>query len=117
MKKATTRALAAPTKTMAPAPEEGAFAEVVDLIRAARGRALQAVNTEMVDLYWRLSEYLHHKIAADGWAKGTVVRLAAYIAQREPGRAASRRRTCGACGSSSRPMVTKTLARQGSQHC
>ena len=85
MKKATTRALTAPTKATAPTPEEGAFAEVVNLIRAARGRALQAVNTEMVDLYWRLSEYLHHKIAADGWAKGTVVRLAAYISQRESG--------------------------------
>ena len=59
---------------------------MVSLIRAARGRALQAANTEMVGLYWRLGEYLHHKIEADGWAKGTVVKLAAYIALREPGR-------------------------------
>ena len=48
-------------------------------------QALQAVNTELIDLYWRIGEYLHHKIEADGWAKGTVVQLAAYIAQREPG--------------------------------
>ena len=85
MKKASVHALAAPIKALAPTPEEGAFAEVVDLIRAARGRALQAVNTEMVDLYWQLGQYLHHKIAADGWAKSTVVQLAAYIAHREPG--------------------------------
>ena len=82
---APTRAVAAPTKTTALTPEEGAFAEVVSLIRAARGRALQAVNTEMVDLYWRLGQYLHDKIQADGWAKSTVVRLAAYIAHRDPG--------------------------------
>ena len=69
----------------ADAPVEAAFAEVVGLIQAARGRALQAVNTELIDLYWRIGDYLHHRIEADGWAKGTVVQLAAYVAQREPG--------------------------------
>ena len=68
------------------APEEAAFAEVVGFIQTARGRSLLAVNTEVIDLYWRIGDYLHHKIEADGWAKGTVVQLAAYIARREPGR-------------------------------
>lgn len=67
-------------------PVEAAFGEVVSLIRAARQRAAQVVNTEVIDLYWRIGQYLHHKIEADGWAKGTVVQLAAYIAQREPGK-------------------------------
>lgn len=69
----------------ATAPVDAAFDEVVSLIHAARQRAVQAVNAELVDLYWRIGAYLHHKIEADGWAKGTVVQLAAYIAQREPG--------------------------------
>ena len=68
-----------------PAPMEPAFAEVVTLIHTSRQQALRAVNTALIDLYWRIGEYLHHKIEADGWAKGTVVHLAAYIAQREPG--------------------------------
>lgn len=67
-------------------PIEAAFGEVVNLIRAARQSAAQVVNTEVIDLYWRIGQYLHHKIEADGWAKGTVVKLAAYIAQREPGK-------------------------------
>ena len=67
-------------------PVEAAFGEVVKLIRAARQHAAQVVNTEVIDLYWRIGQYLHHKIEADGWAKGTVVQLAAYVAQREPGR-------------------------------
>ena len=46
---------------------------------------MRAVNTELIDLYWLIGEYLHHKIEADGWANGTVVQLAGYIAQREPG--------------------------------
>jgi len=65
---------------------ELAFAEVVSLIRAARQRAVHVVNTEVIALYWHIGQYLHHKIEADGWAKGTVVQLAAYIAQREPGK-------------------------------
>jgi predicted nuclease of restriction endonuclease-like (RecB) superfamily len=67
-------------------PVEAAFSEVVNLIRAARQRADQVVNTEVIDLYWHIGQYLHHKIEADGWAKGTVVQLAAFIAQREPGK-------------------------------
>ena len=67
-------------------PVKAAFSEVVSLIRAARQRAAQVVNTEVIDLYWRIGQYLHHKIEADGWAKGTVVQSATYIAQREPGK-------------------------------
>ena len=66
--------------------DETAFAEVVGLIRAARQRSAQAVNTVVVDLYWHIGQYLHHTIEADGWAKGTVVQLAAYVARREPGK-------------------------------
>jgi len=72
-------------KATAVAPVEGAFDEIVELIRAARQQAVRAVNTELIELCWRIGDYLHRKIESDGWAKGTVVQLAAYIAQREPG--------------------------------
>ena len=65
---------------------EAAFGEVLGLIRSARQRAAKAANAELIDLYCRIGQYLHHRIEADGWAKGTVVQLAAYIATREPGR-------------------------------
>ena len=65
---------------------EAAFGEVLGLIRSARQRVAKAANAEVIDLYWRIGQYLHHRIEADGWAKGTVVQLAAYIATREPGR-------------------------------
>jgi len=84
MKKPTKRPTPAAVNA-ATAPVNAAFDEVVSLIHAARQRAAQAVNTELIDLYWRIGAYLHHKIDADGWAKGTVVRLATYIARREPG--------------------------------
>ena len=86
-KKPSTDSMIAPAvlAVTAPVPVEPAFVDVVNLIHAARQRAYQAVNTELIDLYWSIGKYLHHKIEADGWAKGTVVQLAQYIAQREPG--------------------------------
>jgi len=65
---------------------EKAFGEVVELIQSARQRVVRAANAEVVELYWRIGQYLHRRVEADGWAKGTVEQLAAYIAQREPGR-------------------------------
>jgi DUF1016 N-terminal domain len=68
-----------------PSADTRAFDDVVTLIRSARQRAERAVNTGVIDLYWHIGRYLHRKIEADGWAKGTVARLAAHIALREPG--------------------------------
>jgi predicted nuclease of restriction endonuclease-like (RecB) superfamily len=55
------------------------------LIRLARQRAAQTVNTELIELYWRIGDYLDRRIESDGWAEGTVVRLSAHIARSEPG--------------------------------
>jgi predicted nuclease of restriction endonuclease-like (RecB) superfamily len=79
------RARTAPAAVISRFPDEDAFAEIVGLIQTARQRSWQAVNTELIDLYWRIGEYLHQKIESDGWGRGTVVQLAAYIARREPG--------------------------------
>lgn len=84
-KRAAPKAKAAPSRGRLASPVEDDFAEIVNLIETARERSLQAVNTELIDLYWRIGEYLHGKIKADGWSKGTVVQLAAYIARHEPG--------------------------------
>jgi len=64
---------------------ESSFAEVVDLIQQARQRAFYVVNTELIDLYWQVGAYVSHRIAEDGWGKGTVAALASYIQKRQPG--------------------------------
>jgi predicted nuclease of restriction endonuclease-like (RecB) superfamily len=61
------------------------FGEVLALIEAARGRAYQAVNTELVGLYWDLGEYISKKIASAEWGDGVVDELAATIARHYPG--------------------------------
>lgn len=54
-------------------------------IDAARGRAYQAVNTELVSLYWQLGEYISKKIASAEWGDSVVDELAATIARQYPG--------------------------------
>lgn len=69
------------------APErglEGDFARVLGLIDAARGRAVAAVNTELIELYWAIGEHISGRIAGDGWGLGTVRALAEYIQRRLP---------------------------------
>lgn len=63
----------------------GKFDEVLSLIAAARQRAYQAVNTELVGLYWELGGYISRKIACAEWGDGVVDELAATIAREYPG--------------------------------
>ncbi len=81
----TAKALA-PRPTRAVVVESDArFTEVVELIAAARSRAYQAVNAELVSLYWQLGEYISRKIASAEWGDGVVEELAASLARRFPG--------------------------------
>lgn len=57
------------------APEEQGFAEIVRLIDACQGRALQAVNTALIDLYWQVGESISRRLATAEWGEGTVDRL------------------------------------------
>jgi predicted nuclease of restriction endonuclease-like (RecB) superfamily len=64
---------------------ETTFAEVVNLIQAARHKAFQAVNTTLIDLYWHVGEYISRKIENAEWGDGVVEQLAAYLARTQPG--------------------------------
>lgn len=61
------------------------FDEVLSLIERARGRAYQAVNSELVGLYWQLGEYLSRKLESAEWGDGVVEELSREIARRYPG--------------------------------
>lgn len=85
--KAPTRkaAAAAPVQAVAPAPLEAEFGEIVGLIQQARQRAYQAVNTELVGLYWRIGATISAKLAAAEWGEGVVESLARHLARVLPG--------------------------------
>jgi len=60
------------------------FADIAHLIADARQRAVQAVNTTLIDLYWQIGERISRKIAAAEWGDGVVEQLARYLAQTQP---------------------------------
>ncbi len=60
------------------------FSHITRLIAEAKERAYQAVNRELVALYWNIGEYLHQQVSTQAWGKAVVKDLAAFIAQSEP---------------------------------
>ncbi|AZC50117.1 hypothetical protein C4K35_2534 [Pseudomonas chlororaphis subsp. piscium] len=64
---------------------DAAFNEVAHMITAARQRAVCAVNTELVELYWQVGAYISRKIQAAEWGDGVVQQLADYLARQQPG--------------------------------
>jgi predicted nuclease of restriction endonuclease-like (RecB) superfamily len=65
--------------------DEVAFSEVVRLIAASREKAIQAVNTALIDLYWKVGATISRKMEAAEWGDGVVDRLAQFIERTEPG--------------------------------
>lgn len=65
--------------------QDTGFADIAQLITAARQRAVQAVNTALIELYWQIGERISRKIAAAQWGDGVVQQLAQYLAQTHPG--------------------------------
>lgn len=63
---------------------EKSFEEVVDLIRQARQRTWQAVNTALVELYWQAGEHISRKVDEAAWGEGVIDDLARYISERHP---------------------------------
>jgi hypothetical protein len=84
-KKLESKRSSSPVQPASRAVRERAFDEVLALIDAAKRRAYQAVNTELVALYWRVGEYISKKIARAEWGDGVVEQLAAAIARQHPG--------------------------------
>jgi predicted nuclease of restriction endonuclease-like (RecB) superfamily len=60
------------------------FAEVVQLISAARQHAYQAVNTTLIELYWQVGAYISNKVKAAEWGDGVITQLAQHLAVTQP---------------------------------
>jgi predicted nuclease of restriction endonuclease-like (RecB) superfamily len=70
---------------MSHAPQAADFSDIAQLITQAKQRALQAVNTTLIELYWTIGQRISRKIAAAEWGEGVVAQLARYLAQTQPG--------------------------------
>ncbi|MBI2136348.1 hypothetical protein HYU06_04710 [Candidatus Woesearchaeota archaeon] len=63
---------------------EKQFIEVIELIKKAKYNALKTVNTELINLYWRIGEYINKKLYTSEWGESVVGQLADYIKKSRP---------------------------------
>jgi len=61
------------------------FIDVLKMIKISRDTALRSVNTELINLYWNIGEYIDEKIEKSNWGKSVVEQLSQYIFKMEPG--------------------------------
>jgi predicted nuclease of restriction endonuclease-like (RecB) superfamily len=71
-------------RTQAALPTQADLDTVLGLIEAARTRAVVAVNTALIDLYWSIGQHISRQIAEEGWGQRTVEVLAEYIRRKQP---------------------------------
>lgn len=60
------------------------FTDVIQLIKQSRSKAIAAVNTEMINLYWNIGQYIHNRIETAEWGKSVVKELADFLQKSEP---------------------------------
>ncbi|MCW2259633.1 putative nuclease of restriction endonuclease-like (RecB) superfamily [Sphingobacterium sp. JUb78] len=63
---------------------EQRFTDVIQLIKQSRSKAIKAVNTELINLYWNIGEYISRRIETTEWGQSVVKELAQYIQRTEP---------------------------------
>ncbi|MDD4964854.1 MAG: PDDEXK nuclease domain-containing protein [Gallionella sp.] len=61
------------------------FATITQLIAAAKQRAVQSVNTTLIELYWQVGQTISRKIAQAEWGDSVVAQLAQHLAHTQPG--------------------------------
>jgi predicted nuclease of restriction endonuclease-like (RecB) superfamily len=60
------------------------FTDIIQLIKQSRTKAIKAVNTELIDLYWNIGEYIHKRVESAEWGQSVVKELAEYLQRNEP---------------------------------
>lgn len=60
------------------------FTDIIELIKRSRTNAIKAVNSELIDLYWNIGEYISKKVELSEWGQSVVKELSLYIKTNEP---------------------------------
>lgn len=60
------------------------FVDIVQLIKRARTNAIKSVNTELINLYWNIGEYISKRVESAEWGESVVKELAEYLQYNEP---------------------------------
>jgi predicted nuclease of restriction endonuclease-like (RecB) superfamily len=58
--------------------------EILSTIQNSKQKALQQVNSTLIELYWNIGKYISTKTIKENWGKSVVKELAKFIEQKEP---------------------------------
>ena len=65
-------------------PANNDFGTVISIIENAKGRALKAVNAELINMYWEVGEYLSKLCAESSFGDKVIDEVADYISEANP---------------------------------
>jgi predicted nuclease of restriction endonuclease-like (RecB) superfamily len=65
-------------------PVQEQFDHILSLIKNARNKALQAVNSEQIVLYWTVGQFVQQKLDAAEWGESTVLKLSIFLQSKDP---------------------------------
>ncbi|MCX6309980.1 MAG: PDDEXK nuclease domain-containing protein [Bacteroidia bacterium] len=60
------------------------FSQIVQIIHSARVRSLSVANSELVNVYWQIGNYISIRLESALWGEGAVKQLAQYIQKNHP---------------------------------
>jgi predicted nuclease of restriction endonuclease-like (RecB) superfamily len=60
------------------------FSQIISLIKQTRINTLKIVNSELINLYWNIGQYINLKIEQSNWGQSIVKELAEHIQNTEP---------------------------------
>ena len=63
---------------------ENGFECIISIIENAKHRAMKAVNTELINMYWEVGEYLSSLCAESSFGDKVIDEVASYIAENNP---------------------------------
>lgn len=63
---------------------ENDFERLIEIIENAKQRAMKAVNTELIDMYWQIGMYISEKTSSEKWGKSVVQEFSVYLQNRYP---------------------------------
>jgi len=55
------------------------FNEIISIIDNARENAFRAVNQELINMYWKIGEYVSRRVSESGWGKSIVKDFSDFI--------------------------------------
>jgi predicted nuclease of restriction endonuclease-like (RecB) superfamily len=60
------------------------FSDIILMIKQSRDNAIRVVNTELINLYWNVGQYISKQIESATWGDAVVKELANYLERTEP---------------------------------